>query len=165
MAKKPNQPTFAVCVANEGSHDLQVWKLYRVLPDAAAAEVGYLRVVDESGEDYLYPAGRFVGVEFPRRWRRSCLPPPRLPADAPAVPTSPTVAHVSLRHRRRGRDPPGGHPPESQKTYCNPINIDYGYCPIPDFVNHGKHRATADPVIVTFRGDYYLFSTNQWGHW
>jgi hypothetical protein len=52
-----------------------------------------------------------------------------------------------------------------QKTYCNPINIDYGYCPIPDFVKQGKHRATADPVITTFKGEYYLFSTNQWGYW
>src|SRR3989441_6851931 len=52
-----------------------------------------------------------------------------------------------------------------QQTYCNPINIDYGYCPIPNFVQQGKHRATADPVIVLFKGDYYLFSTNQWGYW
>lgn len=52
-----------------------------------------------------------------------------------------------------------------QKTYCNPINIDYGYCPIPGFVTQGKHRATADPVITFFKGEYYLFSTNQWGYW
>ncbi|MGQ2985043.1 family 43 glycosylhydrolase [Flavobacterium sp.] len=52
-----------------------------------------------------------------------------------------------------------------QKTYCNPINIDYGYCPIPNFVTQGKHRATADPVITFFKGRYYLFSTNQWGYW
>ncbi|MEI6086160.1 MAG: discoidin domain-containing protein [Bacteroidota bacterium] len=52
-----------------------------------------------------------------------------------------------------------------QKTYCNPINIDYGYCPIPNFVEQGKHRATADPVITVFKGNYYLFSTNQWGYW
>lgn len=52
-----------------------------------------------------------------------------------------------------------------QKTYCNPINIDYGYCPIPNFVEQGKHRATADPVITFFKGEYYLFSTNQWGYW
>ncbi len=52
-----------------------------------------------------------------------------------------------------------------QKTYCNPINIDYGYCPIPDFVKQGKHRATADPVITFFKGEYFLFSTNQWGYW
>ena len=52
-----------------------------------------------------------------------------------------------------------------QKTYCNPINVDYGYCPIPNFTEWGKHRATADPVIVMYKGDYYLFSTNQWGYW
>lgn len=52
-----------------------------------------------------------------------------------------------------------------QKTYCNPINIDYGYTPIPNFSDWGRHRATADPVIVTYKGDYYLFSTNQWGYW
>lgn len=52
-----------------------------------------------------------------------------------------------------------------QKTYCNPVNIDYGYCPIPNFTTWGKHRATADPVIVNYKGDYYLFSTNQWGYW
>jgi xylan 1,4-beta-xylosidase len=51
------------------------------------------------------------------------------------------------------------------KTYCNPINIDYGYCPIPNFVEQGKHRATADPVITVFKGNYYMFSTNQWGYW
>jgi xylan 1,4-beta-xylosidase len=52
-----------------------------------------------------------------------------------------------------------------QKTYCNPINIDYGYTPIPNFSEWGKHRATADPVIVNYKGDFYLFSTNQWGYW
>ncbi|MEJ8843284.1 discoidin domain-containing protein [Lacibacter sp. H375] len=52
-----------------------------------------------------------------------------------------------------------------KKTYCNPINIDYGYTPIPNFSEWGRHRATADPVIVTYKGDYYLFSTNQWGYW
>ncbi len=52
-----------------------------------------------------------------------------------------------------------------QKTYCNPVNIDYGYTPIPDFSTWGRHRATADPVIVNYKGDYYLFSTNQWGYW
>jgi xylan 1,4-beta-xylosidase len=50
-------------------------------------------------------------------------------------------------------------------TYCNPINLDYGYTPIPNFSEAGRHRATADPVIVLYKGDYYLFSTNQWGYW
>jgi len=55
--------------------------------------------------------------------------------------------------------------PAQPKTYCNPMNIDYGYTPIPNFSQWGKHRATADPVIVMYKGDYYLFSTNQWGYW
>jgi len=55
--------------------------------------------------------------------------------------------------------------PQDQKTYCNPINIDYGYTPIPDFSVAGRHRATADPVIVNYKGGYFLFSTNQWGYW
>ena len=51
------------------------------------------------------------------------------------------------------------------KTYCNPVNVDYGYTPHPSFTAWGKHRATADPVIVNYKGDFYLFSTNQWGYW
>lgn len=51
------------------------------------------------------------------------------------------------------------------RTYCNPLNLDYGYTPIPNFSEWGRHRATADPVITYFKGDYYLFSTNQWGYW
>lgn len=42
-----------------------------------------------------------------------------------------------------------------QKTYCNPINIDYGYTPIPNFSTWGRHRTTADPVIVNYKGDYF----------
>jgi xylan 1,4-beta-xylosidase len=53
----------------------------------------------------------------------------------------------------------------AQSTYCNPINLDYGFTPIPNFSEWGRHRATADPVIVNYKGDYYLFSTNQWGYW
>jgi xylan 1,4-beta-xylosidase len=54
---------------------------------------------------------------------------------------------------------------KKQLTYCNPVNLDYGYTPIPNFAEQGKHRATADPVMVNYKGDYYLFSTNQWGYW
>lgn len=58
-----------------------------------------------------------------------------------------------------------GNAQTKQNTYCNPINIDYGYTPIPNFSEWGHHRATADPVIVNYKGDFYLFSTNQWGYW
>jgi len=59
----------------------------------------------------------------------------------------------------------GAFAQKKQLTYCNPVNLDYGYTPIPNFSEQGRHRATADPVIVTYKGDYYLFSTNQWGYW
>ncbi len=64
MAKKESRPRFVVCVSSDGCDDLEVWKLYRVLPDAKAEAEEYLRVVDESGEDYLYPTSRFVPVEL-----------------------------------------------------------------------------------------------------
>jgi hypothetical protein len=64
---------FAMCVAAEGYEDLEAWKVYRVTPDPKAAEVGCLRVVDESGEDYLYPADRFVAVDFPKDVRERLL--------------------------------------------------------------------------------------------
>jgi len=83
-----------------------------------------------------------------------------------AQPASRTAATSDApgRDATRATGRPDREPPP-QQTYCNPINIDYGYCPIPDFVRQGKHRTTADPVMVTFRGDYYLFSTNQKGYW
>ena len=56
---------FAVCVANDGCDDLSLGMLYRVLPDATASAEGLLRVVDDSGEDYLYPSARFVEVVVP----------------------------------------------------------------------------------------------------
>lgn len=64
---------FAICVANEGYDDLEVWKVYRILSDAKAAEVGCLRVIDESGEDYLYPVDRFVAVDLPQDVRARLL--------------------------------------------------------------------------------------------
>ncbi len=54
---------------------------------------------------------------------------------------------------------------QKQLTYCNPLNLDYGFTPIPNFSEQGRHRATADPVITKYKDDYYLFSTNQWGYW
>lgn len=59
--------SFVICVDNEGyPASLEVRKIYRVVPDKAAAKAGQLRVVDESGEDYLYPRARFVPVVVPR---------------------------------------------------------------------------------------------------
>lgn len=59
----------AVCVNNEGyTASLEVGKLYRVIPDEEAASHGYLRVVDESGEDYGYEVARFSPSKSPKRW-------------------------------------------------------------------------------------------------
>lgn len=66
MKRKEPEPRFVVCVRNDDCEDLEVWKIYRVLPDADAAGDGYVRVVDESGEDYLYPADYFLPIELSR---------------------------------------------------------------------------------------------------
>lgn len=58
-------PRYVVCLRNEGADDLEVRKLYRVVEDEVASERGYLRVVDESGEDYVYPTAFFAPVEVP----------------------------------------------------------------------------------------------------
>ncbi|MEF9479717.1 hypothetical protein OWR28_20130 [Chryseobacterium sp. 1B4] len=50
-----------------------------------------------------------------------------------------------------------------QKTFCNPINIDYGYTPFEAFSKQGKHRATADPVIVNFKINSSFFPPTRKG--
>ena len=66
--RKPLSLQFAVCVENsEYPASLELHKLYRVLPDPEAARDGDLRIIDESGEDYLYPAEHFVVIEVPRQ--------------------------------------------------------------------------------------------------
>jgi hypothetical protein len=61
---------FAICLRNDDCVDLEVRKVYPILPDATAAKDGYLRVIDGSGEDYLYPADYFVLVDVPVAARR-----------------------------------------------------------------------------------------------
>jgi len=61
--KKKARDRYVICVRTDGAEDLEVRKVYRVLPDESASARGHLRVVDESGEDYLYPAEWFVAVE------------------------------------------------------------------------------------------------------
>jgi hypothetical protein len=63
-----------VCINNAGySVSLERRKLYVTMPDAEAAKHGQLRVIDESGEDYLYPQELFVTVELPQSLRRRVL--------------------------------------------------------------------------------------------
>ena len=57
---------FVICTQNTGYEaSLELRKLYRVLPDSEAHALGQLRVVDESGEDYLYPSSFFVPIDHP----------------------------------------------------------------------------------------------------
>jgi hypothetical protein len=67
------RPVFAVCVANDGCDDLSAGMLYRVLPDDGAAREGLLRVIDDSGEDYLYPSHHFVVVAVPQAAEQKLL--------------------------------------------------------------------------------------------
>ena len=63
---------FAVCIDNSGySASLELHKIYRVLPDKRAEEDGDLRIVDESGEDYLYEADRFLPLDLPPKTVRA----------------------------------------------------------------------------------------------
>lgn len=68
---------FAVCVNSLGlpmggyPASLEFRKLYEILPDEKSEQAGFLRVVDESGEDYLYPAARFVRLSVPLAVRQA----------------------------------------------------------------------------------------------
>jgi hypothetical protein len=65
---------FAVCIRNKGYQaSLEVGKLYRVIPDREAETHGYLRIVDESGEDYGYAADRFFAIDLPKPLERVLL--------------------------------------------------------------------------------------------
>jgi hypothetical protein len=81
MSVQQSAGVFALCVENGGSEDLEARKLYQVLPDREAAREGYIRVVDESGEDYIYPSDLFVPVRLPaavaRRLRGAAQRKPR----------------------------------------------------------------------------------------
>ena len=68
MTESSTAATFAICLRNEGySASLEPRKVYQLIPDAAAEALDHVRVIDESGEDYLYPRGFFVAIQLPRR--------------------------------------------------------------------------------------------------
>ena len=75
MQKRKGSATrFAVCVNNSGyPASLELHKIYRVVHDEDAAEGGDLRVIDESGEDYLYPASSFMVIELPKEVEQKLL--------------------------------------------------------------------------------------------
>ena len=67
MEKENKEQSFALCTENKDCEDLEKRKIYQVLPDDDAEKEGYLRVIDESGEDYLYPESYFVLVQLPHK--------------------------------------------------------------------------------------------------
>lgn len=71
MAEKRKEHIFALCIKNKDCEDLEKRKIYRILPDDEAAREGYLRVIDESGEDYLYPESYFILIRLPREAQKA----------------------------------------------------------------------------------------------
>ncbi len=74
--KKKNEsfPELVVCINNEGyPASLELHKIYRVVPDKNAAAAAVLRLIDESGEDYLYPASYFAPIKVPAAVEESLL--------------------------------------------------------------------------------------------
>lgn len=67
MKRRSTALRFAICI-NDGGYvdDLKVRTVYQVLPDESATKSNYLRIVDETGEDYLYPSVYFVLIDVPR---------------------------------------------------------------------------------------------------
>jgi len=74
MKGRKKELRFAICI-NDGGYvdDLKVRSVYQILPDESAARSNYVRVIDETGEDYLYPAAYFVPIEVPSEVKKALL--------------------------------------------------------------------------------------------
>ena len=74
MANQNKPARFVICINNGGYvDDLKVRTVYQFLPDESAAKSNYIRIIDETGEDYLYPAGLFATIELPRELQKVLL--------------------------------------------------------------------------------------------
>ena len=71
MTKTQARSKFVLCIENKDCDDLEKGKVYPLLPVAKAKRDGYIRVIDESGEDYLYPESSFVLVDIPLKAREA----------------------------------------------------------------------------------------------
>jgi hypothetical protein len=77
MKDESHQSHFAVCIDNAAyPDDLKIRTIYQVLPDESAARSNYIRVVDETGEDYLYPAVLFVVIDVPAEAQKALIQTP-----------------------------------------------------------------------------------------
>jgi hypothetical protein len=66
MAKPKEKYGFVLCIENKDCEDLEKRKIYQIVPDTEAEKDDFIRVIDESGEDYLYPRSYFITVQLPR---------------------------------------------------------------------------------------------------
>ena len=74
MAKhKRTTSQFAICINTDDPDLLTPRRIYQVLPDESADRSNYIRVIDNEGEDYLYPAKYFIFVDFPLATERALL--------------------------------------------------------------------------------------------
>jgi len=65
-----------LCIRSDAADDLETRKIYQIVPDVAAAREGFARVIDESGEDYLYPTDYFLPLRLPAAVSRRLVSPP-----------------------------------------------------------------------------------------
>ena len=72
MARRNSMPRYVVCIRNRTFRaSLELRKIYRMIPDEKAARRHFLRIVDESGEDYLYPEQCFLPIELPKSLKKA----------------------------------------------------------------------------------------------
>ncbi|HEX8180875.1 MAG TPA: hypothetical protein VF525_15120 [Pyrinomonadaceae bacterium] len=71
--QKDSTPQFAICIETDDTDLLTPRMIYQVLPDENAAKSNYIRVIDNEGEDYLYPAHYFIFFDFPSEVERALL--------------------------------------------------------------------------------------------
>jgi len=68
-----SKPQFAICIDTDNPNLLTPRMIYEILPDKSAEKSKYIRVIDNEGEDYLYPADYFVFVNFPQAIEQTLL--------------------------------------------------------------------------------------------
>ncbi|MEW6029917.1 MAG: hypothetical protein ACOYZ8_07210 [Chloroflexota bacterium] len=82
MATSKTTHQFAICIKSNDADLLTPRMIYEILPDASAAKSNHVRVIDNEGEDYLYPADFFMFVEFPQSVRKTLQ---RIPFHSPST--------------------------------------------------------------------------------
>jgi hypothetical protein len=103
-------PQAVICVANAGNEvSLQLWRVYKTLRDDDARSEGLIRIVDETGEDYLFPEENFAAIELPKEIQKPferAVRQQRRAASAPRTSASNKTSRVGSQKRstRAGRD-------------------------------------------------------------